>query len=105
MNGTMIQYFHWYTEGDGKLWEEVQQNAEYLAELGITMVWLPPAYKANGGGFSVGYDPYDLFDLGEFDQKGGIPTKYGTKEKYLSLTTFPVYGLIYLVVVPAVCPI
>jgi len=30
MNGTMIQYFHWYTEGDGKLWEEVQQNAEYL---------------------------------------------------------------------------
>jgi alpha-amylase len=24
------------------------------------------------GGFSVGYDPYDLFDLGEFDQKGGI---------------------------------
>ena len=30
---------------------------------------LPPAYKANGGGFSVGYDPYDLFDLGEFDQK------------------------------------
>ena len=24
-------------EGDGKLWEEVQQNAEYLAELGITM--------------------------------------------------------------------
>ena len=34
----MIQYFHWYTEGDGKLWEEVQQNAEYLAELGITMV-------------------------------------------------------------------
>lgn len=84
MNGTMIQYFHWYTEGDGKLWEEVQQNAEYLAELGITLAWLPPAYKANGGGFSVGYDPYDLFDLGEFDQKGGIPTKYGTKEQYIS---------------------
>ena len=63
MNGTMIQYFHWYTEGDGKLWEEVQQNAEYLAELGITMVWLPPAYKANGGGFSVGYDPYDLSQI------------------------------------------
>lgn len=84
MNGTMIQYFHWYTEGDGKLWEEVQQNAKYLAELGINMVWLPPAYKANGGGFSVGYDPYDLFDLGEFDQKGGIPTKYGTKEQYIS---------------------
>ena len=32
MNGTMIQYFHWYTEGNGKLWEEVKNNAEYLAD-------------------------------------------------------------------------
>ena len=24
-----------------------------------------------------------MFDLGEFDQKGGIPTKYGTKDQYL----------------------
>lgn len=31
------------------------------------------------GGFSVGYDSYDLFDLGEFDQKGTIATKYGDK--------------------------
>ena len=82
MNGTMIQYFHWYTEGDGKLWEEIKNNAEYLADLGITMAWLPPAYKGNSGRNSVGYDPYDLFDLGEFDQKGGISTKYGNKKQY-----------------------
>ncbi len=79
----MIQFFHWYSEGDGKLWEEVKKQADYLKELGITSVWLPPAYKASGGGYSVGYDPYDLFDLGEFDQKGTIPTKYGTKEQYI----------------------
>lgn len=30
---------------------------------------------------SVGYDIYDVWDLGEFDQKGGKPTKYGTKEE------------------------
>ncbi len=83
MNGTIMQYFHWYSEGDGKLWEEVKNQADYLSELGFTAVWLPPAYKASGGGYSVGYDPYDLFDLGEFDQKGTIPTKYGTKEQYL----------------------
>lgn len=82
MNNTMLQYFHWYSEGDGKLYQELQQNAAYLQDLGITAVWLPPAYKSAGGGYSVGYDPYDLFDLGEFDQKGGIPTKYGTKEDY-----------------------
>lgn len=42
--------------------------------------------KGAGGGYSVGYDPYDLFDLGEFDQKGTVPTKYGTKEQYLDAT-------------------
>ena len=26
MNGTMIQFFHWYTEGGGKLWEEVKKQ-------------------------------------------------------------------------------
>ncbi|MDN5578861.1 MAG: alpha-amylase [Chryseobacterium sp.] len=52
--------------------------------MGISAVWFQTAYKANGGGFSVGYDPYDLFDLGEFDQKGTIPTKYGSKEQYVN---------------------
>ena len=83
MNATMIQFFHWYSAGDSALYDEAIQSAEYLAELGISAVWFPPAYKAAGGGFSVGYDPYDLFDLGEFDQKGGVPTKYGTKEQYI----------------------
>ncbi|WP_263602247.1 alpha-amylase [Chryseobacterium sp. PET-29] len=83
MNETMIQYFHWYSEGEGKLWKEAENNAPYLAELGITSVWFPPAYKGTGGGCSTGYDAYDLFDLGEFDQKETIPTKYGTKDDYI----------------------
>lgn len=32
---------------------------------------------ANGNG----YDIYDLYDLGEFDQKGAVPTKWGTKRE------------------------
>lgn len=80
----MIQFFHWYSEGDCKLYDEAAKAADYLKELGISAVWFPPAYKANGGGYSVGYDPYDLYDLGEFDQKGTIPTKYGTKEQYVN---------------------
>jgi len=84
MNATMIQFFHWYSEGDCKLYDEAAKAADYLKELGISAVWFPPAYKANGGGYSVGYDPYDLYDLGEFDQKGTIPTKYGTKEQYVN---------------------
>lgn len=84
MNSTMIQYFHWYTEGNSQLFEEIENAAGFLEDLGIDYVWFPPAYKAAGGGYSVGYDPYDLFDLGEFDQKGTTPTKYGTKEQYLN---------------------
>ena len=34
---------------------------------------------------SVGYDIYDIYDLGEFNQKGGVRTKYGTKEELLEL--------------------
>jgi alpha-amylase len=83
-NGTMIQFFHWYTPQGGSWWKEVKEQSEYLSSIGITAAWLPPAYKAAGGGYSVGYDVYDLFDLGEFDQKGTIPTKYGTLEEYKS---------------------
>ena len=36
------------------------------------------------GAKDAGYSTYDLFDLGEFDQKGSVRTKYGTKEEYLS---------------------
>ena len=78
----MIQFFHWYTEGNGKLWKQAEKQAKYLSELSITSVWFPPAYKGTNGGYSVGYDAYDLFDLGEFDQKNSTSTKYGTKNDY-----------------------
>lgn len=81
MNGVMIQYFHWYYKG--KLWNEFAENIKYLKSLGITAAWLPPATKCNLGLEGRGYDIYDPYDLGEFDQKGGIPTRYGTKEEYI----------------------
>jgi alpha-amylase len=79
MQRTLLQFFHWYTQDGGGLWKEVVEKAESLAAIGITDIWLPPAYKGSAGGFSVGYDTYDLFDLGEFDQKGTVATKYGDK--------------------------
>ncbi|TVR15491.1 MAG: hypothetical protein EA395_01350 [Phormidium sp. GEM2.Bin31] len=83
-NGVMMQYFHWYSPADESLWNQVAHNAKDLAEAGITALWLPPAYKATGGTEDVGYGVYDLFDLGEFDQKGSIRTKYGTKDEYIN---------------------
>ncbi len=83
-NGVMMQYFHWYNEPDGQLWNDVAEKAEALAKVGITALWLPPAYKGTAGGYDVGYGVYDLFDLGEFDQKGSVRTKYGTKDEYVA---------------------
>ena len=83
VNGTMMQYFHWYYPADGSLWKQVKEKAQEIASMGITALWLPPAYKGKEGGSTPGYDVYDLYDLGEFDQKGSIRTKYGTKEEYV----------------------
>lgn len=83
-NGTMMQYFEWYLPSDGSLWNQLSEKAPALAEAGITAVWLPPAYKDAYGTNGVGYAVYDLYDLGEFDQKGSVATKYGTKAEYLA---------------------
>lgn len=79
-NGTMMQYFEWDLPA-GRLWKQLRQQAPELARNGITAVWIPPAYKGSQGLDDTGYSPYDLWDLGEFMQKGTIPTKYGTKKE------------------------
>jgi alpha-amylase len=83
LNGVMMQYFHWYTPQDGSLWKQIRDNVHDLAQRGVTSLWIPPPYKGAGGGYDVGYGVYDLFDLGEFDQKGTVRTKYGTKDELL----------------------
>jgi alpha-amylase len=82
-NQTLIQYFHWYYNEADNLWIKAAKEAKNLKGLGFTGVWFPPAYKGSNGGYSVGYDLYDLFDLGEFDQKNSIHTKYGSKKEYV----------------------
>lgn len=79
-NGVMMQYFEWNMPNSGKLWQELKEDAAHLHEIGVTSVWIPPAYKAHEQQ-DEGYGTYDLFDLGEFDQKGTIRTKYGTKQE------------------------
>lgn len=83
MKETMLQSFQWYSPEDGSFWKTISQNAPTLEKLGYTKVWLPPAYKGQAGAHDVGYGVYDLYDLGEFDQKGSVRTKYGTKDEYL----------------------
>lgn len=79
-NGVMMQYFEWNMPNTGKLWQELKEDAAHLHEIGVTSVWIPPAYKARKQD-DEGYGTYDLYDLGEFDQKDTVRTKYGTRQE------------------------
>ena len=83
-NGVLLQGFHWYIKPEEKLWKQLQEKVKSYKEMGFSAIWLPPAYKGVGGIHDNGYGVYDLYDLGEFNQKGSIETKYGTKEDYLA---------------------
>lgn len=61
-NQTLMQYFEWYLPHDGQHWTRLAENAPHLAHLGISHVWMPPAFKATNEK-DVGYGVYDLFDL------------------------------------------
>lgn len=75
-----MQYFEWNLPNDGKFWTRLKEDARHLHEIGVTSVWIPPAYKADEQQ-DEGYAVYDVFDLGEFDQKGTVRTKYGTRQE------------------------
>ena len=84
INGTIMQYFEWYMDCKQNLWNDITKKAKDLSNLGITALWLPPAFKGFQGKDEVGYGVYDVYDLGEFNQKETIKTKYGSKDEYLN---------------------
>ncbi|RFU67329.1 alpha-amylase [Peribacillus saganii] len=79
-NHTMMQFFEWHVDADGGHWNRLKELAPELKRQGIDSVWIPPVTKAISGEDN-GYGVYDLYDLGEFDQKGTVRTKYGTKQE------------------------
>ena len=58
--------------------------APRLKTLGIDAVWIPPTIK-NTGTNSVGYAPFDHYDLGDKWQKGNVKTRMGDKDELLRM--------------------
>ena len=87
-NQTLMQYFEWYLPADGNHWSRLAEDAQHLADLGIRKVWMPPAFKATSNN-DVGYGVYDLFDLGEFDQKERFAPNMVSKNDYPSSHSSP----------------
>lgn len=98
-NKTILQGFEWYSNGtttslacdssgvvkdlSTSHWSLLRSLLSEIKALGVTSIWIPPACKSTGPNDN-GYGIYDLYDLGEFDTKGGKATKWGSKEELLA---------------------
>jgi hypothetical protein len=65
-------------------WNFVTEKLERLKAAGFNSLWLPPVSKA-AEVTSMGYDPYDYFDFGDFDQKGGVKTYFRNRAELENL--------------------
>ncbi|KAF1989900.1 glycoside hydrolase family 13 protein [Aulographum hederae CBS 113979] len=83
-NPVLFEAFEWNIPTDHKHWQRLTKALPNLKRIGIDNLWLPPGSKAKDAD-SNGYDIYDAYDLGEFDQKGTVPTKWGTKDDLVAL--------------------
>ena len=83
----LFQQFTYPTDAPppGKTWwQAASLQMPELARLGVWGVWNPVPVKGGSGAQSMGYDPYDLYDLGSKNQKGTVATRFGTKADYLN---------------------
>jgi alpha-amylase len=84
----IMQAFYWdspkHENKEHEWWNFVAEKVENLGKAGFNALWLPPVNKA-ASTTSMGYDPYDYFDLGDFDQKGGKKTWFGNRAELEAL--------------------
>ena len=82
-SGVMMQGFYWdCPEG---WYSTMADKAEELRNMkdgcGIDRIWFPAPQKSHSGRNSMGYDPYDYYDLGQYDQMGTTATRFGTQSE------------------------
>ena len=66
-------------------WADLTQKMPEIAEAGYDSLWVPNPAKGTSGGYSIGYDQFDPFDLGNKNQQGTIATLYGTEAQLLQM--------------------
>ena len=85
--GVMMQAFYWDVPSGGNWWNTVNSKITDWGNAGIGSIWLPPVSKGQNGPFSMGYDPCDYFDFGDFNQNGSTETRFGSRTELVSLIT------------------
>lgn len=89
-----MQGFYWNSPPGGIWWDSLSKIAPRLASAGFNGIWFPSPVKGAGGGFSMGYDPYDHYDFGEFNQKGSRETRFGSRQELIrAIQAFRALGI------------
>src|SRR5690554_2552244 len=83
-NDVMLQGFYWDVPVDaenkkGQWWTTLSTQAEDFKSWGLTGIWVPSPAKGNWGIYDMGYGIYDHYDLGNYDQKGSVETRFGSR--------------------------
>jgi alpha-amylase len=77
-SSVVFQTFYWDVPAGGNWYNIIRSKAAELKSAGFTHFWFPPPTKGASGGYSMGYDLYDHYDLGNYDQKGTVETRFGS---------------------------
>lgn len=86
----MMQAFYWNVPVDtvnhnGSWWDTLSVKVSTLSNAGFTGLWIPPPSKGNWGIEDMGYGIFDHYDLGNYDQKGSIETRFGSRSELNSM--------------------
>ncbi|MBC7807046.1 MAG: DUF1939 domain-containing protein [Akkermansiaceae bacterium] len=86
--GVLMQGFYWDVPSPAAgnsaapwWWDNLSLKANEIKLAGFTAVWIPPVNKGAAGGYSMGYDPFDDYDMGSKDQLFTFPTRFGNREQ------------------------
>lgn len=95
--GVMMQGFYWdcpeywYTNYMKPKASELRNMA---GGYGINRMWFPPPSKGAAGGYSMGYDVADYYDLGTYNQYGRTATRFGTQQELKDcVAAYKSYGI------------
>ncbi len=85
-NDVMMQGFNFYVPVDianrnGTWWDNLASKSQDIKEAGFTGIWTPPPSKALTGIEDVGYSISSHFDLGNYNQRGTVETRYGSRSE------------------------
>ena len=89
-NDAMMQAFYWDLPVDdvnnnGTWWDNLSSKATGLKNAGITAIWVPSPAKGNFGIYDMGYGIFDHYDLGNYNQKGSVETRFGSRSELESM--------------------